>query len=317
MRRRLALGLALLVTAAACSTPPPETVATVDGIDISYERFEAMHPDGRELVPDEQASTLLLLLIHDVFFAAAEAELGVSPGQDAIDAAMTDRTRSAQALGDIDEVLANRGVTVERVQLEADLDALRAAVAPVLVRQEAEGFDLQRAYEEYLKDEARVCVNQILLFETTEMEAIIDRLNGGASFDEVAREVSQDNLAQRPAGESGAGGDMGCSFPNSFNLAIAEASLDLEIPVGEVFGPVISDQGLHILQIYERELPELADVRSDVIESAVEDQGEAVFNVWAIDVLQRADVTIADGFGTWGPRDGTNGIPTVIPDGEG
>jgi parvulin-like peptidyl-prolyl isomerase len=315
VKRLAAAVLALALVAAACSSPP-DILATIDGIDITRARFEAMHPDGTELAADEQASTLLLLMIHDAFFAAAESELGITPDAAALDDAFAARTESAVSLGDVDEILANRGVTRERVKLESDLDALRLAVGPALVLAEADGFDLDLAYEEFLKDEARVCVKHILLFDTENIESILDRISDGEPFEEVARELSEDNLAQRPAGESGAGGDMGCSYPNSFNLAIASAAIDLDIPVGEVFGPVLSDQGLHVLQVYERELPELADVRAQVIESAVDDQSEAVFTIWAIGVLQRARVTIDDGYGRWGPREGTNGIPTVIPPGE-
>lgn len=317
MRRRgiLVVSLVVALFGAACSSPP-ETIATIDGIDIARERFEAMHPDGADLVADERASTLLLLLIHDAFIASAERELGIILDEAVAAEALEVRTRSAEALGSVDEVLANRSVTLDRVRLEADLDALRAQVGPELVRMEAEGFNLDAAYGDYLKAEAHVCVNQILLAETVHLIEIIERINGGEPFGDLAREFSQDSLAQRPDGESGAGGDMGCSFPNSFGFAIAEAVLDEEIPVGEAFGPVISDRGLHVLQIYERELPALDDVRADVVESAVDAQAEAVFNAWAIGVLQRAEVTIHEDWGSWGPREGTNGIPTVIPVGE-
>ncbi len=303
-------GFALVATACGGA---PATLATIDGIDIERSRFEALHPDEYELVADEVASSLLLLMIHDVFIAAAEQDLGVSVDPESAAAAFDARTRVARSLGDLDAVLAKRGVTPARVQLEADLDALRDAVGPLLVRQEAPGFDLDAAYRNYLLNEAYVCVRQIRLAGTENVELIIDRANAGESFGDLARQYSTDPLAQREEGMSGAGGDMGCSFPNSFGAGLAQAALDTDVPVGEAFGPVIGPTGLHIMVVYEREIPELGAVRRDVVESAVATQGEQVFNEWAIDVLKNAEVTIDAAYGGWGPLPGTNGIPTVIP----
>ena len=312
MRARLIVAAAALSLVGVACSSAPDIIATIDGIDIERDRFEALHPEGYELVPDQTASTLLLIMIHDAFYQAAE-DMGVSISDADLDAAFADRTQPAVAVGTLDEVLANRGVTSERVRLESDLDALRSVLGPQLVRDEAEGFDLDAAYEDYLKVEARVCVRHILLGDTTNLEDIVNRANGGEAFDALAREFSIDNLAQRPEGESGAGGDLGCSFPNSFGLGLADAALDVSVPVGEAFGPVISDRGLHVMVVYEREIPELSDVRADVVEGAVGSQAEDVFRTWAIGVLEAAEVDIHEDYGSWAPAEGTNGVPTVRP----
>ncbi|MDH3500663.1 MAG: peptidylprolyl isomerase [Acidimicrobiia bacterium] len=309
---RLALLAGLALPALACGSPPA-TVATIDGIEIERARFESLHPDGYELVPDETASSLLLLLIHDLFIANAQAELGITLDEAATSVAFAARTRSAEAIGPLDEVLANRGVTPARVQLEANLDVLRELVGPELVRREAPGFDIDTAFDQYLLDEAYVCVQQIELLDTGDLELIIDRANSGDSFADLAREFSTDSLAHRPDGESGAGGDMGCSYPNSFGLGLADAALDTRIPVGEAFGPVVSAAALHVMVVYDRVIPELDDVRADVLRAAEASQGPDLFSIWAVDLLHRAEVTIDDGYGSWGPREGTDGIPTVIP----
>jgi parvulin-like peptidyl-prolyl isomerase len=312
MRVKLITAMVLLLFSAACSSLPG-TVATVNGTEIERERFEALHPEDYELVPDETASSLLLVTIHELFYRAAEEDLGLSISAEDRESAFTNRTQPARGIGDVDEVLANRGVTAERVRLEADLDALQSVVGPHLVRAEADGFDIDAAYESYLKAEGYVCVQQMLLGDTANLEDIVDRVNGGESFGALAREFSLDNLAQRPDGESGAGGDMGCSFPNSFGLGLADAAIDESIPVGEAFGPIISDRGLHVMVVYERELPALSNVRGEVVEAAVDTQAIDVFRTWAVSVLESADVTIHEAYGSWGPAEGTNGVPTVIP----
>lgn len=311
-RRALRLLAVLALVASACSSAP-STVATIDGIEIERARFESLHPEGYEPVPDETASSLLLIMIHDVFLATAEEDLGVVVDPEAAAVAFENRTRVARSIGDVDTLLANRGVTQARVQLEADLDALRDALGPVLVRREAPGFDIEAAYRDYLLNEARVCVRQIRLDDTADVALIIERANAGEVFADLAREYSTDPLAQREEGLSGAGGDMGCSFPNSFGIGLAQASLNTEVPVGEAFGPVLGATGVHIMVVYEREIPDLSEVRAEVVESAIEAQSSEVFNQWAIDVLKNAEVTIDAAYGEWGPLPETNGIPTVIP----
>jgi len=309
------LGTALALVGAACASEN-NTIASIDGIEMARDRFEMMHPNVDDLVAEERASTLLLMMIHDLFIANAASQLGIELDEEAAADAFAARTPAASVVGSLEAVLANRGVTPDRVQLEADLDALSGPVGRELVRREAPGFDLEAAYESFLLDQAYVCVRQILLAQTADIDVIVERLDAGEAFDTLAREFSRDPLAQRPEGESGGGGDMGCSYPNAFGLGISEASLDLDIAVGEPFGPVFSDTGFHLMMVYEREIPDLDAVRAEVVAAAEETQGPTLFTAWAVELLKQAEVTIDAAWGSWGPRDGTNGIPTVIPTGE-
>lgn len=307
--------VALALVLAACGGGPG-TIATVNGAEITRADLEDLHPDLSALTDREVSASLLLLIIHESFVSTAADELGLVASDTAVQDAFAVRTQSAQAVGDLEAVLANRRITVDRVRLESELDALREIVGPALVRNEAPGFDLDAAYDAYVQANGTACVRQILLTSTVEVEDIVDRANGGESFDSLAREFSQDNLAQRPEGESGAGGDMGCGAPQSFGLGLAEASVDEDIPVGEAFGPVISDRGLHVVVVYEREIPELESVRSAAVEAAIPEQSTQVFTRWGADVLRTADVTIDAAYGVWEAVDGTDGIPTVAPSGE-
>ena len=64
--------------------------------------------------------------------------------------------------------------------------------------------------------------------------------------------------------------------------------------------------------VYSRTIPELVDVRPQVIEAAIATQGPEVFRLWAIDVLQTLDVTIDDSVGEWGVLPETEPVPTVV-----
>jgi hypothetical protein len=313
VKRRFLFGLVALGLAAASCGGSAAPIATINGIEIERERFDDLHSDVEALVPEERASSLLLLMIHEAFLSSAEAEFGVVPDPVEVEAAFTARTDSALTLGPLEAVLANRGITTDRVQLEAELDVLRDTLGPELVRREYPGFDLDAAYQAYLIAEAEVCLRQITLSRPDDFDVIQDRLASGESFEDVARDLSADPLASRPVGESGSGGDMGCAAPSSFGPGLDQATL--EAPLNEPYGPVVSGIGVHLAVVYDRTAPELESVRDDVMELATTSQGPQLFNRWAVGVLDTAEVTIIEEFGTWGPREGTDGIPTVIPPG--
>ena len=307
MRRLVVAVLPLLLLVAACGGAGP--VATINGIDIDEERLAELRPADAEPVADDIARDLLLVILHDVLVDAALSELGVSATESASEAAFEQRTRSAAAMGPLDAVLANRGVTTQRVRLEADLDALRDVVGPELVRSEAAGFDIDAAYEDFLLREGEVCVRQIELASREDYDVAVDRLDGGEPFADVAMDMSTDPLVG--AGEARAGGDLGCAPPRGLPLGLSARSL--EATIGVPFGPVDLLAGSYLVVVYDRTLPELDSVRDRVREGAVGEQGEAVFQEWAFEVLRTAEVTIDPGYGTWGPREGTGGVPTVIP----
>ena len=309
MRRRVLIAVALALVAVSCADPGP--VATINGIEIDGARLESLRPEGAQPVAEQVAGDLLLLLLHDGFADAALDEFGVAVTTEQAEAAFEARTRSAAALGPLDDVLANRGVTRERVRLEAGLDALRELVAAELIRAEAAGFDVDAAYREYVIRAGEVCVQAIALAAAANYEAAESRLLAGEPFAAVAEELSLDPLVG--PGEARAGGDLGCSVP--FALPVELHSVSLDAPIGEPIGPVAIAGGPHLVLVYRRDIPELESVRGEVREAAVAEQGEAVFRAWAFDVLVRADVTIDPDYGSWGPRPGTGDVPTVIPAG--
>lgn len=307
MRRLVAAVLPLLLLVAACGDAGP--VATINDIEIDEERLAALRPTDAEPLADDIARDLLLVILHDGLADAALSELGVATTDAAAEDFFEQRTRSAAAIGPLDAVLANRGVTTQRVRLEANLDALRDVVGPELVRAEAPGFDIDAAYEDFLLREGEVCVRQIELASREDYDAAVDRLDSGEPFAAVAMDMSTDPLVG--AGEARAGGDLGCAPPRGLPLGLTARSL--EATIGVPFGPVDLLTGAYLVLVYDRTLPELDSVRDEVREGAVDEQGEAVFQEWVFDVLRTADVTIDPGYGSWAPREGTGDVPTVIP----
>ncbi len=307
--RRVSILVLLALLAAGCSASSDPTL--VDGVEITDEEIAALHVDVDELDEDERSGTMLLLILREAFGARAADDLDVVPDDAEVDAAFEEYVERFESRGGIDSVLSALNQTPERVRIEAELDTIRANVSETLVRTEAPGFDLVGAYEAYLLVEAEICLQLIQLEAAPDFDAARERLDAGEAFATVARELSIDPFVDRDDG-SGAGGDLGCSAPNALPGGLDTASLTA--PLNEPSGPVLADTGLYLIEVYERTAPDLTEVRGEVIEFAVEQQGPEMFRRWAVDVLQTIEVDLAEDFGTWAMLPETDPVPTVVPD---
>ena len=310
MKARIVGTLVILaVVASSCSDGTTATV--VDGVEIAADDIAQLHIEFDDLDDDERAGSLVLTILREAFGSRAASDLGLPLDDAAVEVAFQERVEAFEGRGGVDTVLATVNQTPERLRIEAELDTIRDSVAAELVRSEAEGFDLEGAHEGYLLVEAEVCIRQIQLQSGPDFDVAMGRLAAGEEFADVARDVSIDPFVAREDGV-GAGGDLGCSAPNALPVGLDAATLTA--PLNEPTGPVVADTGLYLLEVYERTAPELADVRDEVLEFAVDQQGPDLFRLWAVDVLQTIDVEVSSEFGTWGMLPETDPVPTVVPD---
>jgi peptidyl-prolyl cis-trans isomerase C len=146
-------------------------------------------------------------------------------------------------------------------------------------------------------------VSHILVATEEEADDVMARLGEGEEFGVLAMELSTDT------GSGANNGILPCSPPNGYVEPFQDATLDAT--VGEVYpDPVESEFGWHVILVTDRtepteeELPtdeELAEgVRGTYV---VEDLQE-----WFNTVMEAADVTVEEEYGTWSPNP-----PTVTP----
>ena len=96
-----------------------------------------------------------------------------------------------------------------------------------------------------------VNARHILLDTEEEARDVLDALEAGESFSDLARAVSTDT------GSGSAGGELGWSPVTNYVEPFANAVRDAAI--GDIVGPVESEFGFHIVQIHAREDRELSD----------------------------------------------------------
>ena len=174
--------------------------------------------------------------------------------------------------------LTEENVDVEYVELS--LDALMADV-------EVSEEDVVAAFEEEERIRLELGAGEerraahILLqtgdarSEENALRTILDiraEIEGGASFGDKARELSED------AGSALSDGDLGFAGRGTFVPAFEEALWSLE--VGELSGPVSTEFGVHLITLLEMKQAEprtLEDARDRLLDSIKRDRAEPVF----------------------------------------
>jgi peptidyl-prolyl cis-trans isomerase SurA len=172
------------------------------------------------------------------------------------------------------------------------------AVAPELVRSDA-GFHVlklvdRRGGSPFAITQSRV--RHILLRTSPQvtadqavrrLEGIRQQIAAGTSFEQLAREVSED-------GSASAGGDLGWASPGMMVPEFEEAMNRL--PVGNVSAPVVSRFGVHLIQVLERREVELEprQLREQARNVLREQKFEAAYEEWARDLRGRAYIEMRE-----------------------
>jgi hypothetical protein len=130
----------------------------------------------------------------------------------------------------------------------ARFDAEYQAVGQTWVLQGAEllgDAELQSWYEQGPSESGVACVQHILVAERSEAQAVLDRLEAGETFGEVAATASLDT-------QSGTqGGSLGCRPLSNFSETFIPEFVDgsLAAAVGVPTQPVESEFGQHVIRI--------------------------------------------------------------------
>ena len=294
MNRLLVSVAAMSLVLVAC-TSPTDPAAIVDGVEISFARLDSMNIDG-EIDDEERASSLFLLVLHQILSAGASEDFGFVASEAQVDAAFGRRAGES----DVDERLARRGETRERVRVEAALDVIRDEIEEALVREDDSGFDFDRAYRGFLASNSRVCLVVLNLADAVLVDDIQSRVDAGEDLDAIF-ELYPDRTARL---------DMGCRSPIEHGPELAPVALDGE--VGVSYARPTSGDAIYVAKVTERDAPAAEDVRELVILHGVETQGPELFNAWAVEQMTSARVEIADQVGTWEPGPLSEDVPTVV-----
>lgn len=290
MRTSLIILFVFALVASACAGGSA-AAATVNGVSIGLDEVESLAPGNGTVDRDTFSNNLRNLIIEQVVLQAAQQDLGVTLDQSAVDARYDEIVAGLPT--DLDTYLSDNQITEGTLRHVAVQQVIGEAINGELANTvgEISEEDIQQAYDNELHTLTTVCVHHILVDTEEEANTAKQRIADGESFEDVAKEVSTDTAS----GEQG--GDLGCNQAAAYVPTFAQATIDA--PVGELYGPVQTDFGYHILRVDSRETTPLEDVRADIVDQLTQERGQQAFTDWIVNVIGQADIQVDPKYGTW------------------
>ncbi len=198
------------------------------GVDISS-------PEGRQRLLEMRAQ-ILDWMIEQVLVEQAAAGMGISVSPEEVQAAISQMIQDAGGEELFRERLERSGMTLADLQVQLRAELLRARV-------------LERVQATVPERAEQVHARHILVDTRERAEFILNQIQAGADFAQLARTYSQDESTRD------AGGDLGW-FPRGILLAPEVEQVAFSLQAGQV-GPVVQSQfGFHIVQTLERKQDE-------------------------------------------------------------
>jgi parvulin-like peptidyl-prolyl isomerase len=182
---------------------------------------------------------------------------------------------------------------------------LREGVAEAVVQEQLNEQQLRETYEERALEFSQVQVAHILVETEEEALDILDRATP-QTFGELAQRFSLDT------GSAPNGGDLGVQRPADLVQPFADATL--EIPVGEIGGPVQTEFGWHLIHVIDRQTQPFETVRDSLLQEL---RGQ-VFTDWLIEQVQGAEIRVNPRYGYFDEASGsvrerTSTSPLPVP----
>jgi peptidyl-prolyl cis-trans isomerase C len=310
--RALFVVVVLMLAIAACSPDgagSPTAAATVNDEEIPVsaveERFEAVEANpqfSEQLAADEEGdlrseveSEILTGLIRTRLLEQGADELGVEVGDDDVEAQRAEIVDEVGGEEAFDQLVEQQGLSEDEVDNQIRELALQEALTDELVAElEVSDEELEAFYEE---NYGTASARHILLETEDEAEDVLDELDDGADFGELAEERSTDPSAAENQGDLGEfeRGDM----VEEFSAAVFDAE------EGEIVGPVESDFGFHVIEVQELdEGPPLDEVEDDIRAQLLEADRAGAIQSYLEERTGEATVSVNPRFGEWDDEQG-------------
>ncbi len=238
-------------------------VARVNGIGITQAAFDRALARSQQLgaeVADQSAlaRTVLDILIEQAVIEQAAAEMNIIVSDQEVEADIQNMVTQAGSPEAWTQWMSDNLYTEEEYR-----QAARSQILTLRVRDQVIA---DRAGQEDNETLTQVHARHILVSTEAEAQQIMQRLQNGEAFEDLALQFSRDVTTRER------GGDLG--FFIRENLTTPElADAAFELQPGELTGPIATALGYHILQTIEFGTTTVAD------EDAARQQ-ESVFNRW-------------------------------------
>ncbi|SDH55837.1 peptidylprolyl isomerase/foldase protein PrsA [Alteribacillus persepolensis] len=190
-----------------------------------------------------------------------------------------------------DEQLLNMLQTQFQMEIESIDDFKSEFLKPQLVLEELATADVdlseeakQQYYEENKEDLVTISARHILVEEKETAEDLLNELENGADFAELAQEHSTD------PGSASQGGDLNSFTRGQMVEEFDEAAFSME--PGEISDPVQTDYGYHIIEVTDKK-ETYEELAQDVEQQLKEEQAKPVEEVMQ-ELLDEANIDVKE-----------------------
>ena len=278
--------LAALTLNASAAHSGDRVVARVNAHPITHLETLSLRSERPELSYEKAVEFLVERAL--VLEWAKENRVNVS--EEEVDNVMTSlRENNNLTLKQFEDALAARGQNLKtfRERLRDQLTASRAVSRAIGQRINVDDEEIEELYKKQFPARKTFSLSHLLfkvddeaspetdVAARTKAEEALGKISGGKSFDEAAREWSEDTSTAPE------GGILGTFQEGELMTELEEAIADLQ--PGEVAGPVRSSLGYHLVQLTGRgsvRPPLLDSVRQELIKMRSDEKREEAIRAW-------------------------------------
>ena len=271
------------------------TLATVNGVEIPEAdalALRASYENAASVSGETLRQDATRLIIVEAEKQAAEEEFGLTDLDDpaVIDAKLASPSPEEARL--LDSLRSEPDLTEAMVRLGAQQLVIRERVAEALLK--ADPAYLEEVYTSRRQLVSQVCVRHILTTTRPEIDAVVERLNEGEDFGEIATELSLDT--ESPEGVLPCPVPAG-AFPESFAAAATTAE------IGVLTEPVQTEFGWHVLVVDERITPgSVEELQADPLRYMDTALVTERWSAWLDEVVAGATIDVRSDVGIWIPE---------------
>ncbi|MGD9568892.1 MAG: peptidylprolyl isomerase [Sedimentibacter sp.] len=275
----LVLALSMVLAVTACQKESPEAVeegvkAKVNDKIITQEQYdehlsvykkmaETQYGEGAwdkeisegQTMGSYYESTLLDQLIMDLVLVDAAEKEGITMTDEDMKSQMDEFKAYMETDEEYQKFLEGYGMTEEYLKESLRKEFLINHYLSIKIENlQPSDEELQTLFND-LKMNESVRASHILVDTEEEAKSIIDRINKGESFEELAKELSTDT------GSGANGGDLDYFNYTDMVQPFSEAAFALEI--GEVSEPVQSEFGYHVIKLTDKKVDNAVTVETE------------------------------------------------------
>jgi parvulin-like peptidyl-prolyl isomerase len=322
LSRTLAVLLSAVLLAACNGGVGADEAATVNGEPIPRDLLERIvnaqleGPNAPEDAEQRQEATgevqrnVLTTLIGIEIVSQLADEQGVEPSEEELEEVQAEQVELAGGEEQFDQFLETIGLDEDEYRELIVADLARRDALTAQYGEEVSDQQVEAAYEERRETEFLTRSTRHILVETEdEADDVVDQLDEGADFGDLAGEVSTD------PGSGEQGGELGDQPRGSFVPEFDEAVWNAEI--GDVVGPVESEFGFHVIEVLDE-----TEVSYDEAEPQLraELEGAAGQTPELVELFEGAyadaDIEVGSGLGEWDPELGQVVEPGAVGEAE-